>query len=118
MKRVIILILVSLCLAIQYFGPWWSFAIPCIVLGYWLVPSRSFLMGFGLIFMIWLGGAIYYDCVSNGLIANRISNAMHLSGKYILFFITSLIGGLIGGLSCLSGKVIKNSISSLKHNSQ
>jgi hypothetical protein len=98
-----------LLIVFQYFLPWWSLVIPCIAAGY-LLPFKAykaFLFGFLMVFITWLGFYLYINHLNNDKIATDIALLFHIPGKYLLFGLCAVTGGLIGGLSSLLGANFK-----------
>ena len=86
--------------------PWWMLA-PAGMLAGWLFPQnafRSLLAGFVGGFLLWAALAAYLDWANGSLLSARIGKLFQgLSGN-TLILITGLMGGLLGGFSCLSGR--------------
>ena len=85
--------------------PWWSFAIPCLVLGGWLGKKgkTAFLYGFLGIGGLWLIQAGYIDAANDGILSSRIADLLGLPHSLFVILLTAVIGGLAGGLSTLTG---------------
>lgn len=108
----LLIILIALSAWIlSLFLPWWSLAIPCVVLGAWLGRSgfRSFLFGFLGIGILWLAQSTVTNIANNGILASRISEMLSLPNSFVLIVITILVGGLAGGLSTLTGYYFRTS---------
>ena len=100
--------------------PWWGTALVAFVVGAILSerrkrrvfakkqpPARSFLAGFLAIFLLWGGIAYYYNLQNANFLAEKVSQLFTQSppipGPYLLILLTALIGGILGGLSALTG---------------
>lgn len=102
----LLIILIALSAWIfDIFLPWWSLAIPCLILGAWLGKSglRSFLFGFLGIGILWLAQATVTHMANHGVLTARVAELFNLPQSYLMILITMLIGGLAGGLSTLTG---------------
>ena len=103
-----------------YLLPWWGMALIAFAVGAVLSerrkrrvfakkqpPARSFLAGFLAIFLLWGSIAFYHNLQNANFLAEKISQLFTQSppipGPYLLILITALIGGILGGLSALSG---------------
>lgn len=106
-----ILIIALLSFIAQQFLPWWIIAPFSFVVGYALTKNggQAFLSGFLAIFLVWAGYALIIDQRNEHILSTRIAQLFPLGGNYwLLILITGIIGGLVAGLSALSGRLIKN----------
>lgn len=87
------------------FLPWWSLAIPCVVLGAWLGKSggRSFMYGFTGIALLWLLQSIFIHFANGGILTARIAELFSLPDPVLVILLTAIVGGMAGGLSTLTG---------------
>jgi len=93
--------------------PWYMIAVVAFLTGIFAgeKPGNNFLAGAVAIGGLWLIQAVWKDVANDGNLSTKIASLfsqsldMHIATP-ILYFITVLIGGLIGGLSCLSGALI------------
>lgn len=85
--------------------PWWSLAIPCLVLGGWFGEGRSssFLAGFLGIGALWLAQALYIHIANEGILTTRIAELFSLPHPLLVILVTAVTGGLAGGCSALTG---------------
>lgn len=85
--------------------PWWSLALPCLVLGGWLGEkwSTSFLYGFLGIGGLWLIQALQIDMANQGVLTSRIAELFNLPHPSLVIALTVIIGGLAGGLCTMTG---------------
>jgi len=56
------------------------------------------------------GTAGYIHIANEGVLTTRIADMMSVGSPLIVLFITFLIGGLLGGVSALSGVLIKQNL--------
>lgn len=94
---------------IGLFLPWWSLAIPCLILGGWLgkKADRSFLFGFLGIGILWFIQTLIVHIANNGILTTRIADLFSLPHPLLVILVTVIIGGLAGGLSTLTGYLFK-----------
>lgn len=87
------------------FLPWWSLAIPCLILGAWLGKSggRSFLIGFTGIALLWLLQSIFIHFANGGVLTARIAELFSLPDPVLVLLLTAVVGGMAGGLSTMTG---------------
>ena len=111
--------------------PWWSVAVIAFLVGilfgkkpkkrrvHGKMPKRlpfSFLSGFIAIFFLWGGMAIWMNSQNDSLLGDQIFQLLPLSfipetlGPYALALISALLGGLVGGLSSLTGNAFGEAI--------
>lgn len=88
---------------------WWVFILVVGICGYFLPreKSRSFLIGFIAIFTLWLGYAMFIDQQNEHILSHRIILLFHLPNSFSLIVITSILGGIIGGIASWTGHNIK-----------
>ncbi|TVQ16909.1 MAG: hypothetical protein EA361_03450 [Bacteroidetes bacterium] len=107
MKWILVIIL---AIVLQQFLPWWSIAIAGFIYGFFIQQSAktAFINGFFGIFMFWgsVAGYVYY--VNNGLLAGLLADLMYMPPGILMVALTGVTGGLIAGLSSLSGKYLRD----------
>lgn len=91
--------------ALQYFLPWWTMAIAAFAVSYIFdePPFPSFLSGFLAVGLLWLGMAFYIDFTTDSILTPKINQLLPLN----VFFMTTVIGGLIGGLASLTASFLR-----------
>jgi len=104
MNFLLILVLSAL---LQLFAPWWIVAVVPFAVYFWRPAASAFWVSFLAIAIVWFGYGYYLHLISDGAMSNRIAGIFSLSNGYILLFVTAFIGGLAGGISGLSGFLIK-----------
>lgn len=82
-------------------------------------PAWSFLSGFLAVFLLWGSMALWFDHQHPGTLLQKVyvvltgsEPAISGGGVFLLTLITALIGGLIGGLSLMSGHFLGKAIKS------
>lgn len=103
-----LLILIS-AFILNLFLPWWSIAIPGILLGYFFKKKAwaSFGWGFLALFILWAGQALYIHFMNDGILSTRIANMLGVGSPYLVVLITGVLGGLVSGFATMTGALIK-----------
>lgn len=94
----------------QMFLPWWTIAILCFVISiaFFEKAKHALIVGFTTVFSLWLILAFYKSYQNDFILLERMSNLLGLGSKWLLPFITALIGGIVGALSSLSGYYLQS----------
>lgn len=111
MKFIVSVLLVALIAFVAgIFLPWWSIALAGFIVAV-VIPQRpfkSFLSGFLAIFLLWAGLSLWIDQANQGILLQRVAALFKLSNaSWLLFLITGLLGGIIGGLASLTGSFVR-----------
>ena len=104
------LIILILSFASSYFLPWWAAAIIAFIAAFVIgkTSTRSFWSGFGAVFIVWTVLALFKSIPNDNILASRVIQLFPLPHWWVLLLlIAALIGGLVGGLSALSGVLLK-----------
>lgn len=103
-------VIIVLAFLFQQFLPWWIIAPLSFIIGYALHNNgwQAFLSAFSGVFLLWAGYAFIIDRGNEQILSSRIAELFQLPNPTLLILITGLIGGLVAGLSALSGRLIKN----------
>jgi hypothetical protein len=92
----------------ELFLPWYSVAFIAFVFGYLLDSESNFVGGFLGVAILW---AIKIFLISNSAgvdFAGKVAQVLEPIGeKWILVLVTLLLGGLVGGLACVTGASLK-----------
>ncbi len=115
MKNILLIILTALLVAaFQYFLPWYTLAVPTFAIGFLGAkrkPFAAFLVGFFAVFFLW---AIMISMISfqnNFILAKRISQLFFKhEWVWLLVVVNSLIGAIVGGISALSGRYLRDAM--------
>ncbi len=107
------LIILILSFASGYFLPWWVVAIAAFLAALLIgkTPGQSFWSGFIAVFSGWLALALFKTIPNDNMLAKKMAALFHLPNWIMLLAITVLIGGLVGGMSALSGVLVKRAFS-------
>ena len=103
------IIILILSLIAGFITPWWVTAIICFIMALYAgkTPSQSFWSGFLAIFIVWLVLILFKTVPNDHVLASRVTVLLHLKRWYLLLSITALTGGVVGGMSALSGLMVK-----------
>ncbi|MFZ2905766.1 MAG: hypothetical protein WAZ98_06155 [Cyclobacteriaceae bacterium] len=91
---------------LELFMPWWCVAIASFAGGYVLKSKLNFLSGFLGIGLLWLVKAGLMDASGSTPLAGQVAEIFSLN-KPLLYLVTTLIGGLVGGFAAMSGAALK-----------
>lgn len=91
---------------LQLFFPWWSIVFAALGGGYLLKSKQNFLAGFLSIALLWGGYAFILDSSGAAPLADRVAGILTIN-KNLLFAVTALMGGLVGGFAALTGSLLK-----------
>lgn len=111
MIQIVLIILLS-ALA-QLVLPWWSLAIVAFSVCAWRSTSggQAFMAGFVGTVLVWLVYALIIHLHTNGIFTSRMGLLLFKSGSAVLpLVVTAILGGLVGGLSGLTGFLTRRSI--------
>jgi hypothetical protein len=91
------------------FAPWYTIAIIALVISAIFNESAgtAFLSGFIGVFLLWLFTAITKTWGNEGILVERMSALIGVSG-ILLYLITALMGGIIGGFGSITGYYFKD----------
>jgi hypothetical protein len=103
------LILFAAALLGGYLFPWWWPAIAAYAVGYWLPkrPWSAFVAGFIGTALAWGGMAAFLDWRNHHILSDRIAQLFSLPTGLLLPPITSLLGGLMGGMGAWAGFALR-----------
>jgi hypothetical protein len=87
--------------------PWWSIAIAAFAGGLLLKSKYNFIAGVLGIGILWLGAALIIDLTSATPLTEKVAHIFSLPNKAMLFLVTAILSGLVGGFACLAGSVLK-----------
>lgn len=93
------------------FLPWWSVAIAAFLVSVTipLPPARAFFNGFLAVFLLWLALAFFMDVRNDHIMANRMSELiLQVRNPILIGVVSSLIGGITGGLGSLCGSLLQS----------
>jgi len=110
MRLFITAILVLLFAAIgEAFCPWWIIVIVSFVFGFMtdLQWGKAFFAGFMGIGILWLAAALWHDIPNEHILSQKMAMMFHLPHYSLFILVTVLIGGFTGGLSALSGIMLR-----------
>jgi hypothetical protein len=89
------------------FMPWYSIALAAFLMGYILKSNTNFLSGFFAIATLWVFNAWLIDSASSSDLAERVAKLLMVKYEAILLLVMAFVGGLVGGLSALTGSLLR-----------
>ena len=100
------------CWLFNLFLPWWGSVIPVLFLAAWMLDDNlpAFVIGFTASGFAWLVQAGYIHIANEGVLTTRIAEMISVGSPLVVLFVTFLIGGLLGGVSALSGVLLKHNL--------
>ncbi len=106
------IIILIISFAGGFFMPWWVAAIIAFVAAFFAAktPAHAFWSGFAALVVVWMALALLKTIPNDHLLATRVAKLFGLPGWGYLLIVTCLIGGVVGGLSALSGLLVKKAI--------
>lgn len=102
-----LIVIALLAYLLELFLPWYSLAIAAFVIGYALRSNANFLAGFLAIALLWSITAWMIDHASTSDLADRVALIFPVKQKWLLFLVTAVIGGLVGGFASLTGSLLR-----------
>ena len=99
------LLTIGLAFIFTLIFPWWSVAIAGFgVAFYWIEsPAKAFFSGLIGVGMLWMVMAVFKDSGSSVSVAETLGNVVGGVPSYLMYFITGLTGGAVGGLGAMTG---------------
>lgn len=100
-----ILLTLAICAALQFVLPWWSVAIGAALVAFFFEQPgwRAFTGGFVAVFFLWAATAWWLNASGGALLAIRLNHLLPVNA----ILLTGLVGGLVGGLAALTGKLVR-----------
>lgn len=105
----LVILILLLAFILNLWLPWWTIALPGLLLGYVMkpAPGKAFLAGFIALFMLWGSQTLYIHVANNGFLSTRIAELLGGIPPFTLIVITAIIGGLVSGLAALTGSLAR-----------
>jgi len=92
--------------------PWWSFAITNLIVAI-AIPQKpliSFVSGALAVGLLWACLSMIIDQSNHHILATKVASILPMKGSYVLLIlVTSIVGGLVGGLASLTGSFLRSS---------
>lgn len=97
-----------LCLALQYFLPWWTLVIGAFAAAYWAGNNGfvSFVAGFLGVALLWLTTAMVIDAQTNSILTEKVAQIFPTKTPALLYVVTAVVGGLPAGFAALAGALV------------
>jgi hypothetical protein len=90
----------------ELFLPWWSIAIAALLGGFLFDTRANFAAGFLAIAILWLLKALLIQSAAAAPLTERVATIFSLN-KPLLFLVTAVIGGLVGGFASMCGSALR-----------
>ncbi|GAB3927139.1 hypothetical protein [Mucilaginibacter myungsuensis] len=106
------IIVLILTLIAGFVAPWWVAAIIAFVAAYFTGrrPGTSFVAGFFAVLITWVVLILVKTIPNDHVLASRIAVLLHLPGWTMLLIVTAIMGGIVGGMSAMSGVLVKQAV--------
>ena len=108
------LIILVLSFAGSFFLPWWAASIVAFIAALIIggTGGKAFLSGFGAVFVAWTILALMKSIPNDNKLAGMVVQLFPLPNNGVwVRVVTALIGGIVGGMSALSGALLKRAFS-------
>ena len=89
------------------FLPWYACAAVAFLAGYFLKSRQNFLAGFLAIAVLWTFNAWLADVSSSSTLPLRVAQLIGVGSVGMVYLLTALVGGLVGGFAAMSGAMLK-----------
>lgn len=110
-----VLLIALLSFAASLFMPWWVIAIAAFIVAF-AIPQKpwlAFVAGFTALFILWISISLYISSANDDLLVHKMSVLfIKADNPILLFVLTGLIGGLVAGFGSLTGRLLRQMISS------
>lgn len=95
---------------ITLFLPWWSVVIIAFAVGFSFKIKgwAAFLAGFLGMATLWAGYATFMDVQNGAILSEKIANLFTLPQSNYLIYLTGVMGGLLGGMGSLTGRLFRD----------
>jgi hypothetical protein len=107
---IILTVLLSFAIGLFTFLPWWSFSITSLVIAAAIhqKPWKAFLAAFIAVFVLWAMMSFAIDNANQHILSVKVATILPLGGSsFVLILLTAFIGGLVAGLSALTGSYLR-----------
>jgi len=109
------ILIIILAFPLHYFMPWlwWSAIIPALLLGFGLQMKSylSFLCGMLSVGLFWFSMAFWSNSLNGGILLEKMATILPFGSASTTLLVVGIIGGILGGLSMLSAKYLRDIIS-------
>jgi len=104
------ILIITISFVIEFFFPWYLIGLISFVVCFLNIskPGTAFMVSFLAIFLLWIVRAIYADLFFDVPMSDLIGSIFGGIWPIAVFFLTGLIGGIVGGFSGLSGSILHN----------
>ena len=101
------LLIAALAALLSRFLPWWIVAVVAAAVAFILKlrGGMAFGAGFVAIFAVWLISYLILD--HDHVLSGRLAQVFYVKSPYLFMIVAAFVGGLVGGLSALSGSLLR-----------
>jgi len=94
---------------LQFMLPWWIVILVAALVGFWANGSSAaaFASGFLAIGTLWCVYATFIDLQTGSILTTKIATLFNLPNGFLLLTLTSIIGGLMGGMGAMTGSLFR-----------
>lgn len=97
--------IIMLAFVLEFFLPWWCIAIAAFFGGIIFDTRANFGAGFLAIALLWVLSAMVKEFSAAAPLTERVA-AIFVLNKPLLFLVTAIIGGLVGGFGAMTGGAV------------
>ena len=108
------IIIVILASVMELLLPWWSVSIAAFIGGYVLRTNANFIAGFLSIALLWVVHSVIIDISASTQLTEKVA-AIFMMPKTVLFIVTALTGGLVGGFAAMAGSALRREKRRMKY---
>ena len=101
-----VILIFVLAFLLELMLPWWSIAIAGFIGGLAFNTRANFVAGFIGIALLWTFKALLIESAAAASLSEHVAAIFSLN-KTLLFVVTALIGGLVGGFASMAGSALR-----------
>jgi len=102
-----LIVIFVLAYILELFFPWYVIVVAAFFAGYVVRSRANFFAGFLAIAGLWAWKAWMIDSEASTDLSTRVARIFTLQDNTLLFVITAVVGGLVGGFAALSGALLR-----------
>ncbi len=107
---ILVLVLLITGISLITILPWWTFTIPCFLIGIWhshkKINGYPFSSGFLAGFIVWAGSTVFFHKYFGGNVINTLSGLLNNISPVLVILLIGAIGGLMTGLAVFTGSML------------
>lgn len=104
-----LLIFIAVGGLLSMYFPWYAYAVAFGILAYLMnMKKKAFLTGFLSGAILWFAGAIWINQMNPSSLPEKMASVLPLGGNTVLLYVvTAVVGGIVGGLWTLAGSKLR-----------